>query len=99
MKATFAVVRSKGPAWIAGQPMRAQEGWDEHAEFMDTLFNEGFVILGGPLGEDGEVLLTVEAEDEGEVRNTLQRDPWSEAGILVVSSVRRWNILLDFRKR
>lgn len=34
--------------------MREQALWAEHAKFMDALTAEGFVVLGGPLGEGGE---------------------------------------------
>jgi hypothetical protein len=42
----------------ASRPMRQQEQWAEHAPqhaaFMDALADDGFVILGGPLGEQEE---------------------------------------------
>ncbi len=78
--------------------MREQEGWDEHAQFMDQLAASGFVLLGGPLAGGDEILLVVEAGSEAEVRETLQSDPWSDAGLLVIQSVRPWNILLDSRR-
>ena len=30
-----------------GRDMREQDGWDEHAKFMDGLVDEGFILLGG----------------------------------------------------
>ncbi len=78
--------------------MREQVGWDEHAQFMDQLAANGFVLLGGPLAGGDEILLVIEAGSEAEVCETLQRDPWSGAGLLVVQSVRPWDILLDSRK-
>jgi len=42
--------------------MREQEKWAEHAAFMDALADDGFVILGGPLGDGTEVLLIVDAD-------------------------------------
>jgi hypothetical protein len=33
--------------------MREQEGWDEHARFMDALVDDGFVLLGGSLRTTG----------------------------------------------
>jgi len=44
--------------------MRGQVGWDEHARFMDGLVDAGFVLLGGPVEGDREVLWIVEAESE-----------------------------------
>jgi hypothetical protein len=47
----FLVERAKGPAWDHTRARREQEGWDANAAFMDALAEEGFVILGGPIGE------------------------------------------------
>jgi len=40
--------------------MRAQERWEDHAAFMDGLADDGFIVLGGPLG-DGTTFLHVVA--------------------------------------
>jgi hypothetical protein len=37
----------------ASRQIRDQDGWDEHAAFMDGLVEDGFIILGSPVG-DGE---------------------------------------------
>lgn len=94
--AVFAVTRVAGPQWDASRGRREQVGWDEHAAFMDRLVDEGFVILGGPIGDGQEVLLAVEADDEDEVVARLRADPW-EPGLLALGSVRAWTIWLDGR--
>jgi uncharacterized protein YciI len=99
MRTLFAVVRTKGPAWDHSKPLRAQDGWAEHADFMDGLAACGFVILGGPLGGSDDVLLAISAASEEEVSATLARDPWSQTEMLTTSSVRPWNILLEAKPR
>ena len=94
----FAVTRVAGPHWDASRARREQSGWDEHAAFMDRLVDEGFVILGGPIGDGQEVLLAVEAGDEAEVVARLGADPW-EPGLLATGSVRAWTVWLDGRGR
>jgi uncharacterized protein YciI len=91
----YAVVRSKGPAWDHGRVRREQEGWDEHAAFMDELAAEGFVVLGGPLGEgDGDdALLIVDAGSEADVHARLSKDPWPDE-MLTTASIRPWTVLL-----
>jgi uncharacterized protein YciI len=91
----FLVARVRGPAWDYGRARREQAGWDEHAAFMDALVAEGFVVLGGPVGEgDGqEALLVVDAADEAEVRARLAGDPWGE-DMLLTESVRPWRVWL-----
>ena len=96
MRNLFAVVRTRGPAWDAAQPMRAQRAWAEHAAFMDNLAADGFVVLGGPVGHDEhDFLFAVEAADEREIRSTLERDPWSQSRQLELRSIQPWIILLE----
>jgi uncharacterized protein YciI len=91
----YLVERGKGPEWDHSRPRREQDGWDEHAAFMDALVEQGFVVLGGPVGEgDGEnALLVVEADDEATVRARLGEDPWP-LEMLTIESVRPWSVWL-----
>jgi uncharacterized protein YciI len=98
--ANFAVRLTHGPAWDPTRPIRRQDGWEEHAAFMDGLVDDGFVILGGPAGEGDppeETLHAVEAADEDEVRACLAADPWARAGLLRIGSIERWMLWLDGR--
>ena len=91
----FLVERGKGPAWDHSRGRREQEGWDAHAAFMDGLAEEGFIALGGPIGEgDGEnTLLVIDADDESAVRARLAEDPWPEE-LLTIEWVRPWSVWL-----
>ncbi|MGH8196637.1 MAG: YciI family protein [Steroidobacteraceae bacterium] len=95
----FVVRRARGPAWNAAAPLRAQVLWNEHAAFMDALTEEGFVVLGGPLGGTAGAMLIVDAPDEAEVRKRLAEDPWERSGHLVVERINAWTILLHHRNR
>jgi uncharacterized protein YciI len=88
------VLRQVGPQWLPGRPLEEQIGWQEHAEFMDALVKDGFIVLGGPVSDDGRVVHAVEAESEDAVRATWARDPWSETH-LVVDSIEPWTIRLQ----
>jgi uncharacterized protein YciI len=90
----FLVCQRHGGPWDWSKGLREQQLWDEHARFMDGLVDDGFVVLGGPLDER-EVLLVVEGEDEEAVRGTFARDPWIENGILTITAVREWTVLLE----
>jgi hypothetical protein len=92
MTQLFAVLRAHGSAWKHGQPLEAQEGWLAHADFMDGMAAEGFIVLGGPLGAD-EALLIIRAKDEGDVRARLRADPWGEE-MLKLAWIAPWTIRL-----
>jgi uncharacterized protein YciI len=96
--ATFLVlVRRTGPEWDSSRPMEEQSDWDAHAEFMDGLVDDGFIVLGGPLADEERVAHVIEAESEQAVRATLARDPWSNTH-LVIDSIEPWTLRLDARR-
>jgi uncharacterized protein YciI len=95
---TFAVRLVHGPGWDASRPIRRQDAWDDHAAFMDALVEDGFIILGGPVGDGEQTLHLVEAEDEQEIRARLAQDPWASDGLLQVGTIERWELWLDSRK-
>jgi uncharacterized protein YciI len=94
---TFAVTLVHGDGWNRSRPIRAQDGWDEHAAFMDGLVSDRFLLLGGPLGPGDRTLHLIEAEDEKQIRRRLATDPWAGAGLLLVGSVEPWALWLDGR--
>jgi uncharacterized protein YciI len=96
--ANFAVRLVHGPGWDSSRQVRAQDGWDEHAAFMDGLVDDGFIILGGPVGDGAKTLHVVQAADEDEVRARLARDPWASAGLLRTGTIERWLLWLDSRR-
>src|SRR5262245_47787878 len=91
------VLRRSGPDWDPGRPLEEQSGWTQHAEFMDALVGDGFIVLGGPLDDEIRVVHAVEAESEDEIRATLARDPWSGSH-LVIDAIEPWTIRLDARE-
>jgi uncharacterized protein len=95
--AYFLVTSVWGPSRDPSRGRREQDGWDEHAAFMDGLVEDGFVVLGGPVDEEKAMLL-VEAADEDEVRARLAEDPWRTMGMLETGELRPWTIWLDRRE-
>jgi uncharacterized protein YciI len=91
----FVVRNARGPAWDHSRARREQDGWDEHAAFMDALVEEGLVVLGGPVGDvDGEhTLLVLDTESEEAVRARLAEDPWAR-DMLRIESVEPWTVWL-----
>ncbi|HET7018455.1 MAG TPA: YciI family protein [Streptosporangiaceae bacterium] len=97
---TFAVRTIHGPGWDDQRSMRQQDAWAEHASFMNALVDDGFVILGGPLGADGNhtgALLILEAASEDQLVARLNADPWARRDILAIGTVDTMTILLDHR--
>jgi len=91
------ILRQSGPQFDRARPLEQQSDWPAHAAFMDRLVEQGFIVLGGPLG-DGRVVHAVDADSEDAVRATFARDPWSGSH-LVVDAIDPWTIRLDGRQR
>jgi uncharacterized protein YciI len=75
--------------------MREQDGWDAHAHFMDALVDEGFVVLGGPVGDGTRFLLIIDAADEANIEARLAEDPWATTQQLRIANIEAWQILLE----
>src|SRR6266480_5416281 len=98
MKNTFVTISSAGSNRDPSKGTREQPFWDAHAAFIDQLVGDGFILMGGPLVDEGGSLLIINAEDENEVKETLKDDPWMQHGILKLESIKRWQIFIDERK-
>ena len=93
----FAVRLARGGPWDWSRDVRQQDGWDEHAQFMDALVDSGFVVVGGRLAGDREILHAVSAASEQAARERLAGNKWHENGMLSIKSIEAWTILLDGR--
>lgn len=89
------VVRvERGGPWDWSRSLREQQGWDEHARFMNGLVDDGLIVLGGPVEGDREVVHIVSAPAEEEIRRRFDEDNWAQNGMLTVKSIEPWTILL-----
>jgi len=86
----FAVINTRGPNWNDDKPMEEQGDWRAHADFMNGLLAEGFVLLGGPLTGTRDVLLIVHAKDEAEIETRLAEDVWVVKGLLSRRQINPW---------
>jgi len=96
--ARFVVRIRRGGPWDFSRDMREQVGRDEHARYMDELFDSGFVLFAGPLEGDRELLWMVEAESKEAIHKRLAEDPWATNGMLRPERVERWTVVLDAMK-
>jgi uncharacterized protein YciI len=96
MAAVLFVVRlERGGPWDWSRDLREQDGFDEHARLMDSLVDDGFILLGGPLEGARDVLHVIDAPSEEAVRERLAEDNWHQNGMLRITNVESWTVLLD----
>ena len=90
----WVVHQERGGPWDWSKDMREQVEWTEHAQFMNSLVDDGLILLGGPVAGGREAFHVVDASSEDALRARLAEDPWARNGMLSVQSVERWTILL-----
>jgi uncharacterized protein YciI len=95
----FAVRLERGGPWDWSRGLREQDGFEEHARFMDGLVEDGFIVLGGPLEGEHDVLHAIVASSQEEVRSRLAEDNWARNGMLTVKSIEAWTVLIDGRSK
>ena len=99
MKKTFAIFFTPGANWIAGKTSREQPYWPEHAAFMDALFEDGIVVMGGPFADYSSIMVIIETSGENAVRELFEHDPFIVHGIFHLDSIHEWLVFLDARKK
>src|SRR6266699_878057 len=94
----FDVTREAGPGWSDGKSAFEQPAVNDHATFMNTLADEGFVLFAGPLaGSEHDrirVLLIANAGSETDIHRRLADDPWARTQRVVTTSVEPWNLFV-----
>jgi len=89
--ALFLVFRQQGGnLWKADRPLEEQVEWRAHADFMDALEAEGAIMLAGPFGGSGEVLMIMKCDSVADVHARLAPDPWTRSGQLTTTRVEPW---------
>lgn len=91
----FVVMLRPGSRWNPKISIRDQDHWDDHAQFMDALFEAGVVILGGPFADRSGSMVLLNAASVEQARALFQDDPWTRCDVLVVGDIREWCIFLD----
>jgi hypothetical protein len=61
---------------------------------MNSLAQEGVVVLGGPLEGTSDVLLVIRAKTPDEARARLAEDPWAGKDLLRITRVAPWTLRL-----
>lgn len=99
MKKTIVVFLRPGSRWNPLLPVREQAYWNEHARFMDSLFEAGKVVLGGPFADGSGSMVILMAESAEAARTIFLGDPWARQDVLVAGEVKEWTIFLDARDK
>jgi uncharacterized protein YciI len=87
-----------GALWDPEKPAREQAFWDEHARFMDGLFDTGVIVLAGPFADRTGSMVITKAADTAQVWEMFKNDPWTQQDVLSVADVKEWVVFLDAQR-
>ena len=66
----------------------------DHLTFLQSLQEEGTVVLAGPVGDGSGAMMVLKVDSEEEARRIVQRDPYTAAGMGVDHVLRPWNVVI-----
>ena len=98
------VVFRLGPAWNQEVPSARHPALEGHGEYVDRLFDDGRLVIAGPLLNDSGVValeavtgavFVLRAATPQEARRLAEADPAVQAGLLEVAEIRHWGIALS----
>ncbi len=65
-----------------------------HREYLTSLLAEGRLVSAGPWADDTGAMILLEVEDEAAARAIIAADPYTDAGVVTVTSLREWQPIL-----
>lgn len=74
----FVIIYRAGPNWTHDVPVQ-QQGLLEHFRYMQDIERQGRIMIAGPMGADGG-LVVLRAADQGEAERVIREDPAVIAG-------------------
>jgi uncharacterized protein YciI len=80
-----------GPRWEPGKHLNEQKT-DAHFAYVSRRFDEGRVVLAGPMGDVDRGFYVILARSDDELQRFIGDDPGVQSGLFVAKSA-RWNVL------
>lgn len=75
----------------ADDPTRLDEHRPRHKDYLASLFEQGRIVISGPLTDGAPgALLIIDADDADQVAALLDLDPFWELGLIADRQIRSW---------
>ena len=90
----YVVLVKPGPRWVAGKPVE-QQALGGHGQYLQAQMTKGTLQLAGRFLDDSGGLILYNARNEPEAREIAEHDPGVMSGILVIESIRPFDLAFD----
>jgi uncharacterized protein YciI len=88
-KRYFVLAHTPGPAWDHAKGFFDQPGLKAHLGYMQGVFAQGKIVLGGPFLDDSGGMMILDVATLEEARAVATADPTVKSGLLTVA-VKPW---------
>jgi uncharacterized protein YciI len=66
----------------------------DHLAYVQSLLEEGKVVLAGPVGDGSGAMMVLKVGSEAEARRIVDGDPYTAAGVGADHVLRPWNVVI-----
>ena len=66
----------------------------DHLAYVQSLHEEGTVVLAGPVGDGSGAMMVLQVGSEDEAGRVVRDDPYTVAGVGVDHVLRPWNVVI-----
>jgi uncharacterized protein YciI len=66
----------------------------DHLAFLQSLYENGTVVLAGPVGDGSGAMMVLKVGSEEEAARVIRTDPYTAAGVGVDHVLRPWNVVV-----
>lgn len=66
----------------------------QHRGYLSTLLAEGTLVSAGPWADDTGAMILLDVANEAAAREIIAADPYTDAGVVTVASLREWRPIL-----
>lgn len=66
----------------------------EHLAYANKLFEQGTLVLAGPVGDGSGAMMVLKLDSEDAVEGIIHGDPYTAAGVGVDHVLRPWNVVV-----
>ena len=87
----FVVIYSPGANWDHNKS--TQELIGEHAQYLQSLFDQNKVVMAGPFSDDSGGVAILQVDSENEARKVVENDPCVRSRV-INADLRPWKVFL-----
>lgn len=91
----FLITFKQSKNFVKGKTNREQPYWSEHAKFVEDLFANDIIKLGGPSSDFEKIYILLKVNSTAEAENIFANDPFVINNIFEIEYIKQWHLYLN----